>query len=39
VVAIVPLGYPTGAIGQGQKARKPLSEIAHRERWEQPFLT
>ena len=39
VVAIVPLGYPAGATGQGQKTRKPLSEIAHRERWGQPFLT
>jgi nitroreductase len=39
VVAIVPFGYPAGATGQGQKTRKPLSEIAHRERWGQPFLT
>jgi nitroreductase len=39
VVAILPFGYPAGAIGQGQKTRKPLSEIAHRERWGQPFLT
>ena len=39
VVAILPLGYPAGAIGQGQKTRKPLSEIAHRERWGQPFVT
>jgi nitroreductase len=37
VVAIVPLGYPADAIAQGQKSRKPLSEIAHRERWGQPF--
>jgi len=39
VVAILPFGYPAGATGQGQKTRKPLSEIAHRERWGQPFLT
>jgi nitroreductase len=39
VVAIVPLGYPAGAIRQGQKTRKPLSDIAHRERWGQPFVT
>jgi len=39
VVAILPFGYPADAIGQGQKTRKPLSEIAHRERWGQPFLT
>ncbi len=39
VVAIVPLGYPAGDIGEGQKTRKPLSEIAHREQWGQPFVT
>jgi hypothetical protein len=39
VVAILPLGYPTVAIGQGQKTRKPLLEIVHRERWGQPFVT
>lgn len=39
VVAILPLGYPVGAGGHGQKSRKPLSEIAHRERWGQPFVT
>ncbi len=38
VVAILPLGYPAAAIGQGQKTRKPLSEIAHRERWGQLFM-
>jgi nitroreductase len=37
VVAIVPLGYPADSIGQGRKNRKPLAEIAHRERWDQPF--
>ena len=39
VVAILPLGYPAGATGQGQKTRKPLSDIVHRERWGQPFVT
>ena len=39
VVAILPFGYPASAIGQGQKTRKPLSEIVHRERWGQPFAT
>jgi nitroreductase len=39
VIAILPLGYPAAAVGQGEKTRKPLSEIAHRERWGQPFLT
>ena len=37
VLAILPLGYPAGEIGQGKKKRKPLSEIAHRERFGQPF--
>ena len=37
VLAILPLGYPAGEIGQGKKQRKPLSEIAHRERFGQPF--
>jgi nitroreductase len=39
VVAIVPFGYPARATEHGQKTRKPLSEIVHRERWGQPFLT
>jgi nitroreductase len=37
VVGIVPFGYPTKHIGRGQKRRKPLREIAHRERYAQPF--
>jgi nitroreductase len=37
VVAVVPLGYPADPIGRGRKNRKPLAEIAHRERWDQPF--
>jgi nitroreductase len=37
LLAIVPFGYPAKAIGKGQKKRKPLGEIAHRERWGQPF--
>jgi nitroreductase len=37
VVAILPLGYPAEAIGQGKKSRKPLAEIAHRERWGEAF--
>jgi nitroreductase len=37
ILAIVPFGYPAGATGKGQKNRKPLGEIAHRERWDQPF--
>ena len=37
ILAIIPFGYPVKAIGKGQKKRKPLGEIAHRERWSQPF--
>lgn len=37
VLAIVPLGYPAKAGGKGKKVRKPLSEVAHRERFGQPF--
>jgi len=37
VLAIVPFGYPAKAIGQGKKKRKPLSQVAHRERFGQPF--
>ena len=39
VVAIVPFGYPARAIGRGKKQRKALQEIAHRERYGQPFLS
>ena len=37
VLAVVPFGYPAKAIGQGKKNRKPLSQVAHRERFSQPF--
>jgi nitroreductase len=37
VVAIVAFGYPTRPLGRGRKQRKPLREIAHRERYGQPF--
>jgi nitroreductase len=37
VLAILPFGYPAQAIGKGKKQRKPLSEVAHRERFGQPF--
>jgi nitroreductase len=37
VVAIIPFGYPTRAIGKGKKRRKALAEVAHRERFGQPF--
>ena len=37
VLAIVPFGYPAQAIGRGKKKRKPLAEVAHKERFGQPF--
>ena len=37
VLAIIPFGYPAQAIGKGKKNRKPLSEVANRERFGQPF--
>jgi nitroreductase len=37
VLAIIPFGYPARRVGKGRKNRKPLSEIAHRERFGQPF--
>ncbi|HEY7122572.1 MAG TPA: nitroreductase family protein [Ktedonobacterales bacterium] len=37
VLAIVAFGYPVATLGKGHKKRKPLGEIAHRERWDQPF--
>lgn len=37
VLAVLPFGYPARAVGKGEKTRKPLAEIAHRERWGEPF--
>lgn len=37
VMAIVPFGYPVKKLGKGRKNRKPLGEVAHRERFGQPF--
>lgn len=37
ILAIVPFGYPVVSIGKGNKKRRPLSEVVHRERWDQPF--
>jgi nitroreductase len=37
VLNIIPFGYPTREIGQGIKDRKPLSEIAHVEKFGKPF--
>ena len=37
VVAVLPFGYPALEVGAGKKNRKPLGEIAHRERFGTPF--
>jgi nitroreductase len=37
VLTIVPFGYPAEKIGKGKKERKPLGEVAYKERWGQPF--
>ena len=37
IFAVIPFGYPLDAIGRGNKKRKPLAEIAHRDRFGQPF--
>src|SRR5215475_628961 len=37
VLAIIPFGYPSRRVGKGKKNRKPLSEIADRGRFGQPF--
>ena len=37
LLGIVPFGYPAQAVGKGKKQRKPLGQVAHRERLGQPF--
>ncbi len=37
VLAIVPFGYPVAQVGAGKKNRKPLDEVASRDRFGQPF--
>jgi len=37
VLAILPFGYPAAAVGRGKKKRKPLSEVAFRDRYGHPF--
>jgi nitroreductase len=37
VLAVVPFGYPVQPGGAGIKKRKPLGEIAYRERFGQPY--
>jgi nitroreductase len=37
VMAILPFGYPVKKLGLGRKKRKPLAQVAHRERFGEPF--
>lgn len=37
ILAIVPFGYAVKALGKGKKKRKPLGEVAHRERFGQSY--
>jgi nitroreductase len=37
LLAILSFGYPATRVGRGKKRRKPLTEVAHRERYGQPF--
>ena len=37
ILAVLPFGYPVANIGKGQKKRKPLGEVVHKERWGQPY--
>ncbi|MGE5333324.1 MAG: nitroreductase family protein [Nitrososphaerota archaeon] len=37
VLAIVPFGYPVKQVDAGKKKRKPLGEVVHRERFDQPY--
>jgi nitroreductase len=37
VLAVIPLGYPAQPAGRGKKNRKPLAEVASRERYGTPF--
>jgi nitroreductase len=37
VLAIIPFGYPARAIGRGKKKRRPLLDVAHREKFGRPF--
>lgn len=37
VLAILPFGYPATPVGKGVKKRKPLGEIASRERFGEPY--
>ena len=37
VLTVVPFGYPAEKVGAGKKNRKPLGEVAHAERFGEPY--
>jgi len=37
VLAILAFGYPAESVGRGKKTRKPVGEVAHRERFGRPL--
>jgi len=37
VVVVIPFGYPEKKLGAGKKNRKPLSEVAHSEKFGVPY--
>jgi nitroreductase len=37
VLAVIPFGYPAQSVGRGKKQRKPLGDVASRERYGEPF--
>lgn len=39
ILNIIPFGYPTEDLGRGVKDRKPLSEVAHDERYGSPLAS
>jgi hypothetical protein len=37
ILNIIPFGYPVKEIGEGLKDRKPLTAVAHAERFGHPY--
>lgn len=37
ILTVIPFGYPAEKLGAGKKNRKPLSEVAHAERYGVPY--
>ena len=37
VLTVIPFGYPDRTLGAGRKNRKPLNQVAHRERFGKPY--